>query len=61
MIGTTPPLSAFLALALTRASSSWWYCRRSECPTVTYAHFSLASISTEISPVYAPLSWGETS
>ena len=53
--------SAFLALALTSSSSSWWYCRRSECPTGTYAQPSLASIVAEISPVYAPLSNGETS
>ncbi len=54
-------LSAALTLALTRASSSWWYWRRSECPHRTYEHPSLASMEPEISPVNAPLSCREMS
>ena len=50
-IGVTDTASAALTLALTRASSSWWYWRRSECPHSTYEQPSLASIGPEISPV----------
>ncbi len=52
---------AALTLALTRASSSWWYWRRSEWPTTTYVQPSLASIAPETSPVYAPLSCADRS
>src|SRR5690606_32952720 len=43
-----------LTLALTSASSSPWYSRRSEWPTATYLTLSLASCAPETSPVYAP-------
>src|SRR6266542_2745687 len=50
-IGASPLARAAFTLALTIASSSWWYARRSECPTTTYWQPSLASIPPEMSPV----------
>src|SRR5579875_1079999 len=60
-IGVIDTASAALTLAFTSASSSLWYCRRSECPHSTYEQPSLASIGPEMSPVYAPLGYGDRS
>src|SRR5664279_2860638 len=56
-----PAAMTALALALMISSVSAWYSRRSEWPTTTYRQPSLASMSAEISPVYAPEAWTETS
>src|SRR5207237_1186829 len=51
-IGAMPLAIAALTFRLTSSSSSWWYARRSECPTTTYWQPSLASIGPDTSPVY---------
>src|SRR5665647_1759465 len=50
-IGTIPCPKADRAFAATVASSSAWYCRRSEGPTTTYDAPSFASLTGATSPV----------
>ena len=56
MMGMMPLASSALALALTSISSSPWYWRRSEWPTMQYFAPMSWSWLAETSPVYAPLS-----
>ena len=61
MMGMMPFSMRALALALTSISSSPWYWRRSEWPTMQYLAPTSASWLAETSPVYAPFSNLDTS
>jgi hypothetical protein len=60
-MGVRPAASAALTLALTSASSSWWYCRALRVPDHHVRAAQLGQHRPEMSPVYAPLACGDRS